>query len=158
MIPELAEWLAREKMDHYGLKDWKFQFMYSHTDLGCCYYKAKIIELSIPLTLINDPGIVLNTVLHEIAHALSPRRGHCREWRAKAREIGAIPEAITRSEHGAKLLYNYSALCGQCGREYFANKYYRTSLCTDCYKMDRKIVIEWKENPWKAEVENYLSQ
>jgi len=154
---ELAEWLAREKMDYYGLKDWAFRFMHSDRALGYCYYDAKIIELSVPLTLINDPGIVLNTVLHEIAHAISPKRGHCREWRITARKIGAIPEAKTGSEHGAKLLYKYAALCGHCGREYFADKNFKRTYCTECRACGRTEVITWNENPWKKEVERYLN-
>ena len=81
---------ARKKLDTYGLKNWGVRLT---TDpnlpfLGKCMYQDKVIILNAHHIDIHPAAEVMDTILHEIAHALKPGCGHNDEWATKAREIG----------------------------------------------------------------------
>jgi predicted SprT family Zn-dependent metalloprotease len=79
--------LARQLMADHGLAGWSFQFDHARRRFGCCNY-----TLSRSLTLLNPIDSVRDTLLHEIAHALTPGKNHGPAWRAKCAEIGAKPQ------------------------------------------------------------------
>ncbi|NBT51009.1 MAG: hypothetical protein EBT12_05555, partial [Marivivens sp.] len=58
------------------------------TRFGQCRYTPKEISLSRPLTKANDEEQVRDTILHEIAHALTPGEGHGNVWKKVAIKIG----------------------------------------------------------------------
>lgn len=71
---------------------WSFKYDEAKRRFGCCSYKDKLIILSEPLTVLNSEDQVLDTILHEIAHALvGMGHGHDRVWKAKCVEIGCRP-------------------------------------------------------------------
>ena len=86
--------LAHQLMRQHGLIEagWKFQFDHARRRFGSCHPGAKRITLSRPLALLNDQDQVRDTILHEIAHALTPGDGHGAKWKAKCVEIGANPK------------------------------------------------------------------
>jgi predicted SprT family Zn-dependent metalloprotease len=94
MHPQEARDLAIRLLEEHGLTalGWRFLFDNARRRFGSCRYGSKRITLSRPLTLLNDIGEVRDTLLHEIAHALSPGDGHGRRWRAKCVQIGARPK------------------------------------------------------------------
>ena len=59
---------------------------------GCCDYSWKIISLSRYYVLANEEAAVMDTVLHEIAHALTPGDGHGAKWKAACVKLGAVPK------------------------------------------------------------------
>ena len=89
-----AKTLARKLMNEHGLlkEGWVFQFDGAKRRFGQCRYRTKTISLSEPLTLLNQKEKVTDTILHEIAHALTQGAHHGPVWKAKAIEIGANPE------------------------------------------------------------------
>jgi predicted SprT family Zn-dependent metalloprotease len=116
-----AEALALLYMDEHGLFDelWHFTFEACKRTLGRCHYYTKKITLSKWYVELNDEDDVEDTILHEIAHALSFLRygtkgkGHGRLWKNVCKEIGARPERLHKgileypNNH-----YKYSDTCG----------------------------------------------
>src|SRR5947207_15011273 len=90
---------ARQLMDLYGLKEWRFVFDDAKRRFGCCNYHTRTISLSRHLTKLNTSDDVTNTVLHEIAHALAGRAaGHGRTWQVQAEAVGCRTERCYDSD------------------------------------------------------------
>jgi predicted SprT family Zn-dependent metalloprotease len=87
-----AEILAKSLMLQHGMTDWTFRFDHARRRFGLCSTTRKLISLSAHLVRLNDEPEVRDTILHEIAHALTPGDGHGQEWKAACRRIGAKPE------------------------------------------------------------------
>lgn len=86
--------LGRKLLDENGLTDWTIQFDNSKRRFGQCRRRSQTISLGLPMVKLNDEERVRDTILHEIAHALTPlERGHGKAWQAKALEIGADGKA-----------------------------------------------------------------
>ena len=81
---------GRRLLREHGLDGWTIVADRAKMRAGVCRYSRRQIGISAPLTLLHDEAEVLDTILHEIAHALvGPHHGHDAVWRAKAREIGS---------------------------------------------------------------------
>lgn len=110
LVPDLhkARQRCRSLMDQHGLYDWKLRMTKTLRRLGRCMYRDKTIEVSR-----YQPGADPDdTVLHEIAHALTPWAGHGPIWQAKCRQIGANPVRCQNATHGAGL--GYRIICNKC--------------------------------------------
>lgn len=81
---------GRRLLREHGLHDWTIVADRAKLRAGVCRYSRRQIGISAPLTALHDEAEVLDTILHEIAHALvGPHHGHDAVWQAKAREIGS---------------------------------------------------------------------
>ena len=94
---ELVRRLAESLMRDHHLAGWSFKFDRSRRRFGICLARERRIQLSRPLTLLNDELQVRDTILHEIAHALAylkhgVRAAHDRRWKKIATGIGADPK------------------------------------------------------------------
>ena len=70
-----AQSLAADLMQQHKLpREWSFGFDRSKVRFGKCDYGKKRISLSRHLVEANGIAVVRETILHEIAHALAPRR------------------------------------------------------------------------------------
>jgi predicted SprT family Zn-dependent metalloprotease len=110
----LAATLARQLMDEHRLTGWTFRFDSAKRRFGLCNYTTKTISLSRHLTGLNGEAQVRDTLLHEIAHALTPRSGHGRAWREKCLEIGARPERCLDLEGVTQPAPAYLLVCPRC--------------------------------------------
>ena len=120
-----AKKLAIEQMDKHGLLDlgWSFEYDNAKRRFGVCRYRPKVIGLSMPLVSANDEDRVMDTILHEIAHALvGSGHGHNNVWKAKCSEIGAKPERCYTQEDTNTIAGKYKAVCGGCGRVHSRHK------------------------------------
>jgi predicted SprT family Zn-dependent metalloprotease len=120
-VRELAERLIQQ----HGLSTngWRFDWDNAKRRVGLCSHIEKIISLSRPLCAISDEKRILDTILHEIAHALVGRgHGHGPVWRAKAREIGCSGQVCSQ---GPMPKESYHIVCGVCSQ--VVRKLYRRS-------------------------------
>lgn len=84
--------LAEALMARHGLDGWTFRFDRALVRAGQCDYKNKEITLSPTLMALWTPAQQQDTILHEIAHALTPKdKGHGPEWQLMCIRIGADP-------------------------------------------------------------------
>jgi len=81
---------CRDELDKHGLGDWHIRLSNDLTKnfLGMCSYRDKCIILNTHHIDIHPEVEVVNTIRHEVAHALTPNHAHDDVWRAKALEIG----------------------------------------------------------------------
>lgn len=147
---EEAKKLNLELLIDHHLHQWSFKFDFAKRRFGCCDEYTKTVSLSKHLVLINDPEVVKNVILHEIAHALvGNRHGHNQIWQNKAREIGCIYVNRYASENINRIIENIVAICGNCGKEF--RKYRMSSKKESCGKCDKvyneKYLLEFKRLP-----------
>ena len=114
-LPSHLQLQAVRLLAAYGLHGWSFAFNRSKVQMGQCWYGARLLVLSAYFVELNDDAAVLDTLLHEIAHALvGPGHGHDGVWQAKCREVGAVPERLS---YGVRMpLGAWQAVCPCCGR------------------------------------------
>lgn len=152
MDREAARNLAQRKMRDYGLlsKGWHFRFSRGSRLVGSCNLMKREITMSGRFVDINDRSEVLDTILHEIAHALVERvpgeDSHGRSWREMARLIGAKPSPCTDPETSVSVPHRYIAVCpvhGELGgkdrwsKAMESNRHY-------CKKCGNKVT--WRDN------------
>ena len=105
---EMAKRLLRTNLDKNGLKDWKIKISKAVKRLGSCHYSKKTISLSSQFIEMGTETTILNTILHEIAHALTPGDGHGEKWKKKAIELGCDGK---RCAEGFKLNLQFNFEC-----------------------------------------------
>lgn len=93
--------MTRDLMDHHGLQDWEIRIGSAKRLAGSCNYRKRVIMVSYEIHKAWPMDQIRDTILHEIAHALTPAdKGHGKDWKAKCVEIGANP---TRCYDGVNL-------------------------------------------------------
>jgi hypothetical protein len=85
----------RQLLDEHGLSDWRVTLTNNErymNIMGMCVHDKKTIILN-AFHVDTHPSVeVLDTIRHEVAHALTPNdRSHGAEWRLKAKSLGANP-------------------------------------------------------------------
>jgi predicted SprT family Zn-dependent metalloprotease len=113
-LKELEVIANREMMKH-GLRGWTFGLSKSKRQLGVCRYRTKRIEVAEYYARNSPPETVLDTLRHEIAHALAgPRAGHGPSWKAIALRLGATPRACDTSRQAVMQPGDWQATCPAC--------------------------------------------
>ena len=88
-----AAQLLRDELNAHNLKDWKVRITSDPNVpyLGLCSYKDKAIIINAHHVDIHDDINVIDTIKHEVAHAIvGVKHGHDEVWRNKAKEIGCL--------------------------------------------------------------------
>jgi predicted SprT family Zn-dependent metalloprotease len=133
-------------LDAHGLRDWSFGFNRRRRSLGLCIYHRQTIELSVHFIERNGPDAILDTLLHEIAHALvGPGHGHDAAWKEMCLRVGARPVACRRAEMPAG---RWQATCGGCGKlihRYRRPKRLRGWYCVACG--EERGQLAWERTP-----------
>jgi predicted SprT family Zn-dependent metalloprotease len=156
-----ARALALELMEHHGLMpyskelshlNWKFGWLRTKTTLGLCDFTKETISLSKHYVSLNPESCVRDTILHEIAHAIVGHgHGHDRVWKAKARELGAVPKQgkDQNTTPGYVAGYRWVADCKHCGQRLGRHRLPRGRYsCGKCYRLHPgDATLSWKLNP-----------
>lgn len=140
-----AEIVARREMDRFEeLRDWSFRFNNRKSGCGLCNSTKRRIELSRHYVELNPEDEVMDTILHEIAHALvGGEHNHDRVWRAKAIEIGCSG----RRTGGAEVKMppdKYGIYCKVCEKVLVTRRARRINLKGKLHKAC-KGEMEWIE-------------
>ena len=132
-------------MDKYGLieKGWRFTLDNPKSRAGKCNYNLKIITIS--KHFINNretirKSNIKNTILHEIAHALTPGEKHNHIWKAKAIEIGCDGKRCCKDFNTNKdYKYIYECKFGCAVKKHRACKFTKNSEKFICKKHRLKL-------------------
>lgn len=111
--------IAGEELTKHNLLDWRFVIDERlRRTAGRCHFRTKIIEMSAWLIDLNDPPEVLDTLRHEIAHALAGRdAGHGPDWVRMCDVTGCRPERCYTREQVNVPDGRYHSQCVHCQRE-----------------------------------------
>ena len=139
-VATLGKRLIQEHEDNSGLKaGWQFAFDLAPVRGGSCRYSDQQITLSVTYCLKASKEEIVNTILHEIAHAIvGPEHGHDATWKAAARRIGCTAERCHSVQHTSPRWYGRCG-CGQQWERQRLSLRARTSRCGKC-----KGNIEWR--------------
>ena len=146
-----ARKLANENLRVWGLTErgWTFDFDSAKSRFGLCSPKRKKIFLSFELTKLNDIADVLDTILHEIAHALvrefvGRKHGHDNIWKAYCLLVGARPYSCYNSDDIAQPAPKFIGKCAQGHTFTRFRKPEGTHSCSICHKgYDERYLITW---------------
>lgn len=142
---------------------YRFEFDNAKRIFGRCFYNAKKITLSLPLCSANLDKVdsrIYDTILHEIAHALSVHvyglsigKGHGSYWKGIASQIGCDGRRCFDSETVNIPKGKYSLICDNCGTETQKHrkvtKRYACASCCNKYnggKFSYEFILRLVEN------------
>jgi len=96
--PSEVESFAHFLLKTHGLSHWSFEFDRATKRAGLCDYTNMKIIMSIHYMM--NPKTtawhIQDTLLHEVAHALTPGAGHGPVWKEMALKIGCSGDVFTR--------------------------------------------------------------
>lgn len=140
-------------------KGTKFVWGRAKKQFGCCSYRYNRltgeffdfkITISLPIASLNTWEEVEKCVIHEIAHARTPRHGHDAVWKKECLALGGdgkrcyTPESrggVIKQPPQNRLGYKYIGVCICCGKTFPRNR--RTM---NAYHCNRNYPIKWKLN------------
>lgn len=135
---EIKAW-SKILMERHGLIEagWKFELNDRKRAVGLCNYRTKTLHFSVHF-LTNSEEEIVNTLLHEIAHALvGSGHGHNDVWRAMAYTVGCTGERCAAVGTVSTAEPKYMKSCDTCGWEkgvYRVTASTRRRICNKCKK------------------------
>jgi len=148
MKPIEIQKMAYALFEQYDLKDWTFQFDNAKVRFGLCDLKTKTISMSKKLVSLNEEKDIVDTLLHEMAHAVTSC-GHNRKWRHTAILMGCNGKRCYSSNEIVKPKPKFIGTCPQC--ETKINRYNKTKSmnnisCKKCCKQyNPEFQFVWKK-------------
>ena len=138
----IQDLMVRQKVYHGLADEWSATFDLAAGRAAICYFKEKLICLAVSYCMTAPEDELIDTVLHEVAHALvGPQHNHDRVWKLAARRIGCTAERCTAVTHTAG---KWIGRC-QCARPILRKRLTRsirtTGRCAVC-----KTKIVWSTN------------
>jgi predicted SprT family Zn-dependent metalloprotease len=130
---------AQRLLREHGLDDWRVELDGAKRRAGVCRFGERVIGLSAPLTRLHGEAEVLDTIRHEIAHALAgPRAGHGEVWQAVATRIGCstrrcLPVDAPRVP---------GAWVGVCSQGHVAERHRRPDRVMTCARCSPAFALE----------------
>ena len=130
-------------LEHSELKNWIAVSNRRKRAFGLCSYRKKRISLSEYLVPAMTDKAIKDTIIHEIAHALTKGHGHDKVWQSKCIELGGNglrcggTDKYFNGSKGKNEILNaiskYSLTCPVCGHvSYINRKPKKDSSCGNC--------------------------
>jgi predicted SprT family Zn-dependent metalloprotease len=108
--------------ERHGLSGWRIEVSARlKRTLGLCDYSRRSIRVNAYYAENNSEAVVLNTLRHEVAHALTPGHGHDSTWVAAAVRLGCRTEPPCDRD----ILLpagRFQAVCPSCRRTYHKHR------------------------------------
>ena len=141
--------LTCEIMKEHNLlmNGWSFVWLRSKRVFGNCNYTFKTIGLSAKLVSLNSEAAVRNTILHEIAHALTPKHGHDYVWRYKCLALGGDGKRVYSRANVVTPPHKFSARCDSHNITFLRHrKSSKDSYCKKCWYINGNLCepLKWK--------------
>jgi len=152
-VKEKLKTKAIERMEEFDLieKGWYFEWSKKKRSLGDCNHTKKRIRLSEYFAALISFDDMVDTINHEIAHAIvESGNGHNQIWKEACIKTGANPERVANKVIIGNRTFKWTGTCPSCGHE--SNRHRltnssRDSSCGKCAKKyDPNFIFEWKQN------------
>lgn len=102
--------LTYRKLEEQGLRGWTVRLSKAKGSLGHCEHSNKTIALSRHWLAVLDDEEIINTIIHEVAHAIAGyKAGHGPEWRRICLGMGG--SATRTGGEGFKVESKYVGKC-----------------------------------------------
>ena len=131
--------MAHDLMSKYSeLDSWRFSFNNYKKAFGLCSYTTRTIYISSYFCDSMTDIAIKDTLIHEIAHALTRGHHHDNVWRRKCIELGGVPErtaSVSKSLiEGTILQSKYTLTCPCCGYKIPKHREIKRSIsCGVCH-------------------------
>ena len=140
----IRSWAEREMAKHIDLSVWRLEFDNAKTRAGVCKHDPKVIGLSRLFIEVSTDEVIMQTVLHEIAHAMNGAKvGHGKKWRDTATSIGYQHKPLDGREIGER----NASWIGHCLQGHDFYRFKRPTdvrICAACHNSgQRDAVIRW---------------
>lgn len=143
--------IAGDLLAYYLPKGYTFGFDKAQKRFGYCLNRPNstpLISFSKALTELNTEEQFIDTVLHEIAHALTPGANHGRKWKTVAVSIGCNGVRC----YGKDVVTPEKPFIGTCPKCQLIIKRFRRKriACSKCClkynhgKFDAQFLFSWK--------------
>jgi predicted SprT family Zn-dependent metalloprotease len=144
--------LAVQKLWEHGLgqQGWKFVLDRAVRRAGQCRYSRKEVGVSRAYIAAATKEAVLDTILHEVAHALAGHsHGHDATWRQIHRSIGGNGKRCVQAEEMVKQIEGrYKGECIKChGVSYMHRRPRVARSCGKCnpVRFDQSCVVHYTD-------------
>lgn len=142
--------LTRELLDTHGLTHWAVNLSARATrTAGSCDYRNRTINMSIKVAAVRSEAETRATILHEIAHALTPGHGHDAVWSRRCREIGGNGQRLYVSTAAQReQLATWVGTCPDGHKIYRDRRPSGTASCAShgSRVYDPALAIRWARN------------
>ena len=165
-LEKMQEFLGENNPHRKFNYKWEFTFISSVANYGICRVnkrsKRGTISISTKLCMVASDESVLDTILHEVAHARDYEQrntsDHSRQWKRHCFATGANPIRLGDKVELQDMLKVavFTLECPNCGRKSFANKLSNTKpnpACGKCCeehnngKFDKRFEFKSEWNP-----------
>jgi len=134
---EYAQKYWKQRYKKLGLKEWSIKKNHTKTSLGICDHGKKTIFIS--TYFMRGPSCnysrVKDTIIHEIAHALTPGQNHNMIWKKQCIALGGSGKIRDKMDIPPR---NWAMSCRKCK---WLKEYYRKP------RMDGKVCLKCKTKP-----------
>jgi predicted SprT family Zn-dependent metalloprotease len=108
---------------HLAGQGWRIGWNTNKSRMGVCKYATKTLEFSSILMKEVSNEEAINTILHEIAHALmGPGHDHSAAWAAQHRAIGGNGKRCWNNPELIAKVAKWVMTCQNCGTKAYRNR------------------------------------